>query len=30
LRRKKMISLGRWEKEGKLNGNLVIVLEEWK
>jgi hypothetical protein len=25
-----MISLGRWEKERKYNGNLIIVLKEWK
>jgi len=30
LRRKRMISFGRWEKEGKENENLVIVLKEWK
>jgi hypothetical protein len=30
LRRKRMISLGSWEKEGESNGNLVIVLEEWR
>jgi hypothetical protein len=30
LRRKKMISLGKWEKEEKKNENLVIVLKEWK
>jgi hypothetical protein len=30
LERKRMISLGKWEKERKWNGNLVIVLEEWK
>jgi hypothetical protein len=28
LRRKRMISFGRWEKEGEQNGNLVIVLKE--
>jgi len=27
---KKMISLGSWEEEGKYNGNLIIVLEEWR
>jgi hypothetical protein len=30
LRRKKMMSLSSWEQEGKYNGNLVIVLEEWR
>ncbi len=25
-----MISLGSWEKEGEYNGNLVIVLKEWR
>jgi hypothetical protein len=30
LRRKKMINLSRWEKEGKENENLIIVLKEWK
>jgi hypothetical protein len=30
LKRKKMVSLGSWEEEWKYNGNLVIVLEEWK
>jgi hypothetical protein len=30
LRRKRMISLGSWEKEGEYNGNLVIVLKEWR
>jgi hypothetical protein len=28
LRRKIMISLGSWGKEGEYNGNLVIVLKE--
>jgi hypothetical protein len=30
LRRKRMINLGSWEKEGKYNGNLVIILKGWK
>jgi hypothetical protein len=30
LRREKMISFGSGGKEGKWNGNLVIVLEEWR
>jgi hypothetical protein len=30
LRRKRMMSLSSWEEEGKYNGNLVIVLEEWR
>jgi hypothetical protein len=30
LRKKRMISLGSWEEEGEYNGNLVIVLEEWR
>jgi hypothetical protein len=29
LKRKIMISLSRGKKEGKQNGNLVIVLKEW-
>jgi hypothetical protein len=28
LRRKRMISFGSWEKGGKYNGNLVIILKE--
>jgi hypothetical protein len=30
LRRKRMISLGSWEKEGEYNGNLMIVWKEWR
>jgi hypothetical protein len=30
LRRKRMISLGGREKEGKYNENLVMGLKEWK
>jgi hypothetical protein len=29
-RRRRMNSLGSWEKEGEYNGNLVIVLKERK
>ncbi len=25
-----MINLGCWEREGEWNGNLVIILREWK
>jgi hypothetical protein len=27
---KKMINLGKWEKEGEQNGHFVIVLKEWE
>jgi hypothetical protein len=30
LRRKRMISLGSWEEEKDYNGNLVIILKEWR
>ncbi len=30
LKRKGMINFGRWEKEREYNGNLVIVLKEWR
>jgi hypothetical protein len=30
LRKKRMISLGSWEMEGEYNGNLIIILEEWR
>jgi hypothetical protein len=30
LKRKRMIILGCWEREGEYNGNLVIVLKEWR
>jgi hypothetical protein len=30
LRRKRMISLGSGEEGGEYNGNLVIVLKEWR
>jgi hypothetical protein len=30
LRRKRMINLGSWEKEGEYNGNFIIVLKGWR
>jgi hypothetical protein len=30
LKRKRMISLGSGEEGGEWNGNLVIVLKEWR